>query len=492
MGTHDADGDGYEGAAWGGTDCDDDDARVHPGAAETCATPADDDCDGDANERDAALCWSWSMDADGDGYGDPDQVACYCDASAPYVTVDHEDCDDVNAGVHPGAVEGCDGLDDDCDGHVDNSDLDEVCDGMDNDCDGLVDNSGLDEVCDGFDNDCNGLVDDGPLAAWYADADGDGYGGALSAETGCVQPGGTVADGTDCDDGDPEVHPEMTEVCSDGVDQNCNGNDCGPCVQGELRTFTVAGTDFQFAKVCASTFQMGCTASQQPDCVLAEDEPVHNVTLTHDYWVGVTEVTQDQWMGILGGGADTSHFRGGTLPMDSVEWYQGMAMANAMSDAAGLAECYSCSVGFCTVVGDPYACAGYRLLTEAEWEGAARCGQDERFAGSNLADDVAWYVATSTGTTHPVGSLAANECGLHDMSGNVWEWTNDLYGALSTGDATNPTGAASGLNYAWRGGAYSSHPYFLGVASRGGAAFDFGYTNWTSFGVRLRGPSLDP
>ncbi len=176
------------------------------------------------------------VDADGDGYGIS------------------EDCDDTDAEIHPGAVELCDGVDNDCDGEIDGAaatggpvwfaDLDS--DGYgdpdnqlracgqpsgyvsnDSDCDDSHDDAypGADEWCDGYDNDCNGLTDeDGALdqSTWYDDADGDGYGNSARTVQACDMPSGYAADEGDCDDRDPEVFPGADEWC-DGEDNDCDG-----------------------------------------------------------------------------------------------------------------------------------------------------------------------------------------------------------------------------------------------------------------------------
>ena len=231
------------------TDCDDGDAEVHPEAAEVC-DGLDQDCDGEVDEE-AADAGTWYADGDGDGWGDFGAVARACEQPTGTVA-EAGDCDDANAGVHPGAQEVCDGLDQDCDGEVDEESVDAATWYADSDGDGYGDatlpvdacaqptgavadatdcddgdagtNPGALEICDGVDQDCDGEVDEDALdlGAWYADADGDGYGDPAASMMGCTPPAGTVADATDCDDGEAGVNPAAMEVC-DGVDQDCDG-----------------------------------------------------------------------------------------------------------------------------------------------------------------------------------------------------------------------------------------------------------------------------
>ena len=100
-------------------DCDDSDARIHPDAVETCSTPWDDDCDGDANAPGAQDCTPWFPDEDGDGAGDVEGEACICTFEEPFVVTVGGDCDDSDPSVHPGGLERDNGLDDDCDGQLD-------------------------------------------------------------------------------------------------------------------------------------------------------------------------------------------------------------------------------------------------------------------------------------------------------------------------------------------------------------------------------------
>jgi formylglycine-generating enzyme required for sulfatase activity len=242
----------------------------------------------------------------------------------------------------------------------------------------------------------------------------------------------------DCDDTDASVGlPDVDDPDCDGVPTHAGGG--------------------AMILVPAGSFDMGCTPGQS-DCGSYES-PVMPVTLTHDYYMGETEVTQAAYEAVMG--TNPSYFTdcGNDCPVEMVNWHMAAAYANALSSSAGLTECYTCSGSGdsvdCGVAMSPYACDGYRLPTEAEWEGAARCGEDLRYAGSNDIDAVGWTIENSDRTTHAVAGKDANACGLYDMSGNVWEWTQDWHSPdyYYTADGrTDPEGASEG--YAWirRGG----------------------------------------
>lgn len=212
-----------------------------------------------------------------------------------------------------------------------------------------------------------------------------------------------------------------------------------------------------FVHVSAGWFWMGQPESEVSDFLQ------HKVRVTHDYYVGETEVTQGQFEAAMGYNpayfTDCDSVGPTDCPVEQVTWHESVAYANAASEAARLQQCYTCtgtgSAVECEVAMNPYECTGYRLLTEAEWEGAARCGIAFTYAGSNDSADVAWTSENSDSSTHTVAGLAANTCGLYDMSGNVWEWTQDWYStSYDSALAVNPTGPASGSRRVCRGGGW--------------------------------------
>ena len=227
--------------------------------------------------------------------------------------------------------------------------------------------------------------------------------------------------------------------------------------------------DIEMVFVQGGTFTMGCT-SEQSDCYDRE-KPTHQVTLS-DYYIGKYEVTQKQWKEIMGSYPSELYNTGcDECPVEKVSWNDVQEFIKKLNERTG---------------------KKYRLPTEAEWEYAARGGVSSaryKYSGSNNINDVAWYDGNyknskhgSQGTTHPIGTKKANELGIYDMSGNVWEWCSDWYGAYSSSSQTNPTGAVNGSDRVLRGGSWGNGAQGCGVSFRRNGAPSY---RGSSIGFRL-------
>ncbi len=205
------------------------------------------------------------------------------------------------------------------------------------------------------------------------------------------------------------------------------------------------GTGIEMVLIPPGTYVRGCSRSNAYSC-LSSESPTHQVTLTNAFYLSRTEVTQAQWVAKMGSNPSYYQTASSAVP------------ASAVPSRPVEQVSWNDIQPFCTN-------NGLRLPTEAEWEYAYRAGTTTAFHGmpgylngtndDNQLGTIAWFSGNSGSQTRPVAGKAANGFGLFDMSGNVWEWCQDWYGAYASGAQTNPTGPGSGSGRVLRGGSWS-------------------------------------
>ncbi|MCL2416725.1 MAG: SUMF1/EgtB/PvdO family nonheme iron enzyme [Bacteroidales bacterium] len=227
-----------------------------------------------------------------------------------------------------------------------------------------------------------------------------------------------------------------------------------------------------------------------------DEKPIHKVILD-DFYMCRYQVTQKKWKEIMGNSPSWFSKEGGgkdkiknldeaelsNLPVECISWYDAIEFCNKLSKKYGLDEYYSIDEREITI---NFGAKGFRLPTEAEWEYAARGGNQSKkfkYSGSDNLKDVAWYYENSGDAelegkweydkleenncrTHAVGTKQFNELGLYDMSGNVWEWCFDRYGSYDARSQKNPQGAFSGSSRVLRGGSWDGGAQSCRVSDR--------------------------
>ncbi|MGV8041990.1 MAG: formylglycine-generating enzyme family protein [Thermoanaerobaculaceae bacterium] len=232
-----------------------------------------------------------------------------------------------------------------------------------------------------------------------------------------------------------------------------------PVVEGDEITVMLPGSvPLVLVKIPKGTFTRGAATTERG--YWPNEGPPNQVTLTQDYYIGKTEVTQRQWVAVMG--SNPSYFTtcGLDCPVESVSW----------DDICGGTTAGSCTAAsFVGRVNQLLGTTKLRMPTEAEWERAARGGTTGPFSFDTStnpnwdlecgsfpqAEPYMWWCNNSGNTTHPAGSKQANPYGLHDMHGNVWEWVGDWWGSYPSSAVTDPVGSTSGSSRVVRGGGWA-------------------------------------
>jgi len=222
----------------------------------------------------------------------------------------------------------------------------------------------------------------------------------------------------------------------------------------------------KFALIPAGEFQMG---SPDSDSAAASDEkPQHRVRITKPFYLGVTEVTQEQYERVMG--SNPSIFKGAQLPVESVSREDAVAFCRKLSDKEGRT---------------------YRLPTEAEWEYSCRAGSNTKWSfgdDESSLKDYAWYSDNANSTTHPAGEKRPNAWGLYDIHGNVWEWCSDDKRDYASTTVDDPTGGTAGSSRVSRGGSWGDGAWGCRSALRYGLTPGYRGSN---LGFRLAFSSVD-
>ena len=225
------------------------------------------------------------------------------------------------------------------------------------------------------------------------------------------------------------------------------------------RTFKDCADCPEMVEIPAGSFVMGANKGE------ADEQPLHTVTIAKAFAIGKTEVTQAQWQALMGNNPSNFLACGDTCPVEQVSWDDAQKFIKKLNAKTG---------------------KHYRLPTEAEWEYACRAGGEHEYCGSDAADKVSWN-GNNSGSflfkkPHPVASKDANAFGLHDMSGNVWEWVEDGYHKNYNGAPADGSAWLNGSMKVLRGGSWG---YELS-SSRATARFKFSANyRYYSYGFRL-------
>jgi formylglycine-generating enzyme required for sulfatase activity len=250
--------------------------------------------------------------------------------------------------------------------------------------------------------------------------------------------------------------------------------------------------------ISSGNFQMGNTGNYSG---FSSEKPIHTVILTKSFYMSKYEITQSQWKAVAG--TDPSYFKGDNLPVENVCWYEAIDFCNKLSEKENLEKCYIINMNGATYLCDnrvtvtcDWSKKGWRLPTEAEWEYACKAGSTSDFFNGQLSkpnctpldnnlNTVGWYCYNSSNKTHPVGAKEANDFGLFDIYGNVWEWCWDWYSTYSSDLVNDPTGPSIGTYGIMRGGSWTDYACYCRSSYRSTVVPDYRNLKSNNVGIRI-------
>ncbi len=196
---------------------------------------------------------------------------------------------------------------------------------------------------------------------------------------------------------------------------------------------------------------------------LIDEKPLHTVQISQSFLISINEINQFIYEQVMG--VNPSIVKDYSLPVDSINWIDAIQFCNKLSEIDSLKPVYKF---FGENVEWDSSANGWRLPTEAEWEYACKAGKAGEYSNDWLLDDLGWYNMNSGLHSHPSGRKRANDWGLYDMNGNLWEWCWDFYSAdyYKTSPASDPTGPKSGVRHIARGGSWNDGNFFCRAANR--------------------------
>ncbi len=227
----------------------------------------------------------------------------------------------------------------------------------------------------------------------------------------------------------------------------------------EVERAVLAEDVLAWVEIRPTVFWRGSEADEEGR---GDDEERHEVVLCQRFLVSNIPVTQSLWAAVMGD--NPSEVFAPQRPVDGVTWFQAVLFCNVYSRSWGLEPAYVIDGGNVTWNRDS---RGFRLLTEAEWEFAARAGQEGPYAGLQVPDTAGWFDENADGSPRAVATRAPNAWGLYDTCGNVWEWVWDRYDPHpENGPSVDPTGHWSSNQRVARGGSWTCNRYEIRTAAR--------------------------